>query len=120
MFQAPENNLFSFEQNSAVENLYDKISSPFKNALFWPKEKEKVGKKKCVEKVPSIITSSQWRKYTVDKEKKKRKEQEKKDLRRKIRLEKQIIKKEKIENKKKGTESKKIIRSKSKKEKITT
>ena len=45
--------------------------SPFKKALFWPQPCKKDGKKhRSKEKVPSVVTSQQWRQYHMSKERK--------------------------------------------------
>nr|CAD7196186.1 unnamed protein product [Timema douglasi] len=76
------------------------IPSPFKRVLFWPEDKETPSSKKKREKVPSVVSSSQWQEYNSKKfEEKKKKEQEKEE-RKKKREEKQSQKLEKDKQKK--------------------
>jgi len=82
------------------KTLASRVPSPFKKVLFWPEEKQ-IKKRQGKEKIPSVVTSEQWKKYQYDKEEKKRLQEEEKENRKKIRLEKLRIKKEKSEEMKK-------------------
>lgn len=79
-----------------------RMPSPFKQYLYWPKEKvlkQKVKNNK--EKLPSVVTTDHWLKYQNNRDEKKRRFEEEKEQRKKIRLAKAEIKKEKIESAKK-------------------
>ena len=66
---------------------------PFRRALFWPEKREKTTKdKRKSEKVPSVITSNEWKKYCMRKEKEKTEKEQKKEKNRLIR---EVKKKEK-------------------------
>lgn len=55
------------------------IPSPFKNALFWPEQKDIKNKRRKKEKVPFVASSKEWQEYHKKKEDEKRaKEMEKK------------------------------------------
>ncbi|KAJ4449350.1 hypothetical protein ANN_00748 [Periplaneta americana] len=60
------------------EETTSSVSSPFKKDLLWPEKREKTKNKGKTEKIPSVITSNEWKKYCMKKEKKTEKEQEKK------------------------------------------
>lgn len=97
--------------------ILNRVASPFKNILFWPKLSEK--KKKSKEKVSTIATAvcDEWLQYHLNKENEKAKKQQDIEERRKKREEirekrkqerelKKMIKKEKIEKQKKSNSKK--------------
>lgn len=84
------------------------VPSPFKNTLFWPSKDKDLKKRKAKEKIPTVYTSDLWLKYYENKEAKKQKLEDEKELKKAERQRKQaikeaekIIKKEKLEEKKK-------------------
>lgn len=98
------------KSNVADEN----IPSPFKRALFWPEVKQKINKKRKIDKVPAVITSKEWIQYHEDKDKKKAKLIEDKAKRVEERKRKKE-EKESLKNlkKKKNTKKKhKVVKSK--------
>ncbi|XP_060803913.1 uncharacterized protein LOC132902523 [Amyelois transitella] len=76
------------------------IPTPFKNSLFWPKEKENNKKKRNTEKVPAVVTSEKWQEYHENKERKKLEQLEQKQKRAEERKRKKQEKEEAIKNKK--------------------
>lgn len=88
-----------------------KISTPFKNALFWPNENQSKIKKSQTKRVklPSAITSDEWKNYYLKKEDEKKKALMEKERRKQAREMKQhqLIKDK--ENKKKGTKRRKLF-----------
>lgn len=111
-----ENSVIQLE-NMTISNLYNKVPSPFKKCLLWPKEDKYEKKKSLKDKIPSVLTSELGRQWLQEKENKKRKLEEDKQMKKKIRLEKMLIKKEKDEEKnRKKIEKEKQIKEKSKKQ----
>ena len=64
------NKIISTEDNVQQQgDMSVDIPSPFKKALFWPQPCKKDGKKhRSKGKVPSVVTSQQWRRYHMFKE----------------------------------------------------
>ncbi|KAK9709465.1 hypothetical protein QE152_g26615 [Popillia japonica] len=54
------------------------IPSPFKSALFWPEEPKDAKPKRSKEKIPSVVSSTQWKAYY------KKKDNEKEEKKKKI------------------------------------
>jgi hypothetical protein len=81
------------------------IPSPFKRALFWPQQRSEPTLKRKREKVPSVATSEEWKKYHEKKRKEKERIQEEKKERQRKR---EIAKKTKGAKKIKGRSKRKI------------
>lgn len=102
---------------SLSHNMGEIIPSPFKRALFWPTPKEN-SRKRTKEKIPSVISSTQWQLYYENKDRKKNEMEEKK----KRRLEERREKKQKNEEERKlraaqkvAKKSQKVVKKKSNK-----
>lgn len=80
------------------------IPSPFKRALFWPENTEKVGKRRFKEKIPSVVTSKQWQEYHEKREESK--------------LQKERLRVEKVEARRVKKEQNEIAKKLKTKEKI--
>lgn len=79
----------------------ESLGSPFKRALFWPENKPDVTrKKKSVHKIPSVSTSSEWKKYF-------KKKQDEKEQNETAKLEKKLARE--LQREKKITSVKKEI-----------
>lgn len=86
------------------ESSNSSVGTPFKKALFWPEVDQTKTVKKPKEKIPSVVTSKEWKKFFSKKEAdKKAKEQEKearKIAREQKRLQKTKEKEEKLKTQK--------------------
>lgn len=99
-FQTPEKDLSNRPTQITPSDLREQVSTPFKKALFWPGESQSK-KKKTQKKVrlPSAVTSDEWKNYYILLEEKKKNaalEKEKRKLARELNLK---IKQEKEESK---------------------
>jgi len=88
------------EKNNETETFSQKdseLSCPLKQFLFWPKETTFPKKKRDKIRMPSVLSSEEGLKWYKNIEERKQKIEEEKKLRKTIRIEKALIKKEKIE-----------------------
>lgn len=88
---------------SDVTNFQDQVKLQFpklfQNVLFWPNDELKKNAKRSKQKrkMPSVLSSEEWKKLKMEEEEAKRKSQEDKEIRKKLKLEKQQLNKVKKE-----------------------
>ncbi|KAG8307696.1 hypothetical protein J6590_013385 [Homalodisca vitripennis] len=98
------------KSNLTVAELKSKVPSPFKRALFWPGETQKSKKYVKRIKLPSAITSEEWKEYYKKKEEDKKVAAEEKERKKLLREAKAKIKNESREQK--GTKCKRKVSEK--------
>lgn len=88
----PEEEAIPGPSKSPIKKPLFNVPTPFKRALFWPEQNQIKTKRKCREKIPSVVTSKAWREYHTKKENEKKKKLEAKENRAKLREQKKIKK----------------------------
>lgn len=75
IFKTPDIPVQSCNNRTPIlnEDSNSSLGTPFKRALIWPEVKEKTKRRRNVEKIPSVVTSKEWKKFMVQKEEKKEK-----------------------------------------------
>ena len=91
------------QEGKRVSGCGQTIPSPFKRTLFWP-QKASTPNKRSKQKVPSVATSEEWKKYLAKKREKKDHIEKEKEERRNEREEKKIREQKKGATKQKRKE----------------